>query len=134
MGRHRILRSLLLAAGLPGTAMRAVIGGVVSLFVGFGVLTTLAGLGGAGAAFAVASAIALVLLVRGSDAVVAFPWIGLLRVNTLGMVAAAAAWLVLGATGGGIGLVASGVVHIIVLGGPARVTRVPRSGWRGTRP
>ncbi len=125
----RILRSLLLAAGLPGTAMRAVIGGVISLFVGFGVLTTLAGLAGAGAAFAVASAIALGLHVRGSRAVVAFPWIGLLRVNALGMVAGGAAWLVIGATGGGIGLVASGVVHLAVLGALASFVERDTIAW-----
>ena len=112
----RILRSLLLAAGLPGKAMRAAIGGVISLFGGFGVLTSLAGLAGAGAAFALASAIALALHVRGSQAVVAFPWVGFLRVNALGMVAATTAWLVIGATGGGIGLVGSGVTHLVVLG------------------
>lgn len=125
----RILRSLLLAAGLPGTAMRAVIGGVISLFVGFGVLTTLAGLAGAGAAFAVASAIGLVLHIRGSAAVVAFPWAGFLRVNAMCAVAASGAWLVIGAIDGGVGLVASGVVHLAVLGALVSILERDTMAW-----
>jgi PST family polysaccharide transporter len=125
----RILRSLLLAAGLPGTAMRAVIAGVLSLFVGFGVLTTLAGLAGAGAAFALASAFALLLHVRASPAVVAFPWIGFLRVNALGMVAGAAAWLANGAIDGSVGLVASGVVHLLLLGALASIIERDTIAW-----
>lgn len=112
----RILRSLLLGAGLPGAAMRAVAGGIISLFVGFGVLAAVAGLAGAGAAFAVASIIGLVLHIRGSAAIVAFPWTGFVRVNAMCALAAAAAWLVIGAIGGGVGLVVSGAVHLAVLG------------------
>lgn len=125
----RILRSLLLAAGLPGTAMRAVIGGVVSLFVAFGVLATLAGLAGAGAAFAIASAVGLMLHIRGSAAVVAFPWAGFLRVNAMCIVAAVAAWVVIGAISGGVGLVASGVAHLAVLGALASFLERETIAW-----
>ena len=112
----RIMRSLLHAAGMPGPAMRAVIGGVVALFVGFGVLVMLAGLAGAGAAFALASVIGLLLMARASSPVVAFPWLAFLRVNALAMFSAGVALLVVGAAGGGIGLVASGLAYIAVLG------------------
>jgi uncharacterized membrane protein len=45
------------------------------------------------------------------------------------MVAAAAAWLVMGATGGGVGLVASGVVHLVVLGALASFIERDTIAW-----
>ena len=49
--------------------------------------------------------------------------------NGLGVVAAAAAWLVVGTTSGGIGLVASGVVHVVVLGALASFVERDTIAW-----
>lgn len=112
----RLLRSLLLAAGGAGVALRAAAVSLVVLVVGFAALTATAGLAGAGLAYAVAAGAGLVVHARASRSLVAVPWMGLLRVNVEAALAGALAWFVSTTIPGVAGLVVSAAVYVTVLG------------------
>lgn len=110
----RFLRALTFAGGNSRDGLRLTALTVGLLWLSFPLLVLTLGLVGGGLAFALAGFAGLLMYAHATAEQVRFPWLALGRIYAIGAVGGAAAAIVVSALGGLIGLVASGLVFLLV--------------------
>lgn len=132
-----VLRSYVYAAGESRRAFLLSGASLVLLVVTFPVLALQLGLTGAAASFVISSAVGLLLFIRATQAAVPFPWAALGRIGLATVLAGASAAVIVRRVDGLPGIVASGIIYLVVAGAGLRVltphlTRRAMAFARGT--
>ena len=111
-----ILRALVFARGDSRVGLQLAMFNVVLIYVLFPVLTVPFGLTGAGVAFAISAVAALLAYVWATRGALIFPWPSIARIVMEMVLAGVVALVVVGAVGGVLGLIASGLAYTAIFG------------------